>query len=518
MKRIILAVTALLLSAALLAGCSAKSTDTTATSASTGTTVTAGTVSTVDTADMFTDRDKEITYNEAESTAIKIADDASTYDGKGVKIDGNTITITAEGTYILSGSLSNGQVVVDASSDAKIQLVLNGADITNASSAAIYVIKANKVFITTADGSENKLSVTGNYVAIDDNNIDAAIYSKADLTMNGAGTLTINAKYGHGIVSKDDLVSTSGTYVITAASNGLSGKNSVRIADGTFTITAGKDGIHSENTDDTTKGFVYIEGGKINIRAGKQGIQGDEGVTIAGGTIDITKSYEGIEGPIISISAGDTTIVSSDDGMNAAVCYTQSGTKADTKSNNTSLFINISGGTLTVNSSGDGIDSNGSLTISGGEITVSGPTGNGDGTLDYNGTATITGGTLLGAGSSGMAVQFASTSTQGSILYVLSSVQQAGTEVALKDASGNVIAQYTPAKQFQSVNISASGLTAGSTYTLSIGSQDYTIDMTAITYSNSSGVQGGGPGGNQGGGPGGGQGGAPGGKGQTAKS
>lgn len=515
MKRIRSIAAALFLSAVLLSGCSAKSSETEKAAESTFASTTASTVSTKDTADMFTDRDKDITYSESESTAIKLADSASTSDGKGVEIKGNTITITAEGTYILSGSLSDGQIVVDASSDAKIQLVLKNAYIRNLNSAAISIVKANKVFLTTADGSDNKLSVTGEYAGTDDSKIDAVIFSKSDLTLNGAGTLTISASYGHGVVSKDDLAVTSGTYVITAAENGLVGKNSVRIADGVLTISAGKDGIHSENNDDTTKGFVYIEGGTINLSAGKQGVQGDLSVTVAGGKIDITKSYEGIEGPIINIKDGEVSIVSSDDGMNAAVCYTESGTKTDTMANNQNLSINISGGTLSINANGDGIDSNGNLTISGGNISVSGPTENNNGTLDYNGTATISGGTLLGAGSSGMTVQFDSSSTQGSILYVLSGTQQAGTQVTLKDASGNVVAQFTPAKQFQSVNISASGIKSGSSYTLSVGSQDYTIDMSAITYSNSSGR---GMGGGQGGGPGGGQSGGPGERGQTAKS
>ena len=481
----------------VFAGCTSQKEATANASPSTATTETIAS-DTAANGTMFTDRDKEIGYSEAESTTITLNNDASVSSGNGVTVKNNTVTISSEGTYILSGSLSNGQIVVDAADDAKIQIVLNGVDISNESTSAIYVKNADKVFLTTASNTENTVSVTGEYVAIDDNNIDAVIFAKSDLTLNGAGTLTISSKYGHGVVSKDDLAVTSGTYAITAASNGLSGKNSVRIADGTFAITAGKDGIHSENTDDTTIGFVYIEGGTINIIAEKQGIQGTTDVSILGGTIDITKSYEGIEGLTINISGGDVSLVASDDGLNAAGGNDGSGgTPQASMSAVDGCLINISGGKLTVDAKGDGIDSNGGLTISGGVITVSGPTENMDGTIDYNGTATITGGTLLGAGSSGMVQGFSDSSTQGSILYVLTSSQQAGTAVTLKDASGKVIAQLTPAKQFQSVNLSVPELASGATYTLTVGSTDYTIAMTATTFSNSTGAMGGGQGGGQ---------------------
>lgn len=494
MKRIISITTALLLVFALFAGCSqqTQSTENTA-STNTGSSQTPATsvVSGAEADDsMFTDRDKEIGYSESESTLITLADGAVNVDGEGAKIDGNTVTITDEGTYILSGSLSNGQIIVDASDDAKIQLVLDGVDITNESSAAIYIKTADKVFITTANESENKLSVTGEFVAIDDNNIDGAIYSKADLTLNGAGTLEINCAYGHGVVSKDDLVVTCGSYVITAAKQGLSGKDSVRIADGTFVLDVGTDGIHSENEDDTSLGFVYIEGGEFTISAGDDGIHAESSLKIIGGTINITESYEGLEGLTIDISGGTISLVASDDGINAAGGNDQSGgwMGGGGMASVDGCYINISGGTIAINASGDGIDSNGDLTISGGYITVSGPTNSGNGTIDYNGTGIITGGTLLGAGSSGMAEGFGESSTQCSIMYNLSSTQQAGTTVTLKDSSGNVLCEFSPEKQFQSVNISLPELTQGETYTLVVDSQEYSIELTSISYSNGGGM------------------------------
>lgn len=269
---------------------------------STDTTESQQAVSTGDTLsydDMFTDRDLDVGYEESDSVKISLSDDSTTVSSgssdnsstddtvDGVTVDGNVITITSGGTYIISGTLTEGQLVVDAD-DEKVQLVLDNADITCATSAAIYVKSAGKTFITLAEGSENILMNTAEFEAIDDNNIDAVIFSKDDLALNGSGTLTINSENGHGIVSKDDLKITGGTYNITAASHALSGKDSVRIAAGTFNLVSGKDGIHSENADDSSKGYVYIAGGEFTIDSTGDGIDASNIVQIDGGTFDIT--------------------------------------------------------------------------------------------------------------------------------------------------------------------------------------------------------------------------------------
>ena len=255
--------------------------------------------------DMFTERDLDVGYDESSAVKINLADDSTTVTvgddteadasetdetkaaSSGVSISGNIITISKEGTYVLSGALSEGQIVVDADS-AKVQLVLDNVDITCASSAAIYVKNADKTFITLAEDSENILMNTAEYEAIDDNNIDAVIFSKDDLTLNGKGTLTINSEYGHGIVSKDDLKLVSGTCNITAKNHALSGKDSVRIAAGTYNLTSGKDGIHSENADDDEKGFVYIASGDFIIESTGDGIDASYVVQIDDGDFDIT--------------------------------------------------------------------------------------------------------------------------------------------------------------------------------------------------------------------------------------
>lgn len=241
----------------------------------------------IDTSDMFSDRDKEVGYEETESVSVQLADDASSCDSDAVSIAENVLTIKEEGTYVLSGSLSEGMVIVEAEDTDKIHLVLDGVNISNSQSAALYIRSADKVFVTTASETENTMENGGTYTAIDENNIDAAIFSKSDLTFNGEGTLTVTAQEGNGIVSKDDLVFTSGSYEITSASHGISGKDSVRIANGSYKITAGKDGIHAENTEDTSVGFVYLAGGTVDITSQQDGISASAWLQAEDGTYTI---------------------------------------------------------------------------------------------------------------------------------------------------------------------------------------------------------------------------------------
>lgn len=579
-------------------------------------------------ADMFTERDLAGTYEESGAVYVTLSDDGITGETAGVAINGQTVTITAEGTYIFSGTLSEGQIVVDAD-NAKVQIVFDNVDITCASSAAVYVKSAEKVFVTLAEGSQNTLRNTDEYVAIDDNNIDAVIFAKSDLTLNGTGSLTIVSAEGHGIVSKDDLKITGGTYDITAAGHALSGKDSVRIADGTFILTAEKDGIHAENADDEEKGYIYIadgdftitsdgdgmdasnivqiEDGTLDITAGggaanslkthesdvpggpgggmpqngekpdgesmpqmgekldgenmtemgkrpdgttppekpsqtdqsdtadetaapdnatdhqsssaettedtttdesgtstkgikagggmylnggtyqidsaddsihsnanitiadgtytlatgDDGVHADDALIVNGGTITVTESYEGLEGLTVTIDDGTIDITASDDGINTA------GEKME-----------LNGGYIHILAGGDGVDSNGDLTINGGEIYIDGPSDNGNSAIDYGdrSSAYVNGGTLVAIGSSGMA-EVMSDSSKQKVLMVKLGEQMEGGNVVLTDSEGNVIVSYTALKTYDCVIISTAEVESGATYTLTTSGT--TTEVTA---------------------------------------
>lgn len=452
--------------------------------------------------DMFTNRDKEIGYEESEAIAIRLEDGASSCGSSAVTISGDTITITDEGIYLVSGTLTNGQIVVDAEKTDKLQIVLNGVDISCQNSAPIYIKQADKVFLTLDRDSDNRLATAGAFEADGDIHVDGVIFSKEDLTMNGLGSLTISTEWGHGVVSKDDLVITSGTYTITSTDHCLAGKDSVRIADGTFTLATDEDAIHSENDDDESLGFVYIAGGDITIHAGDDGIHAGNSLTVADGTITVVESYEGLEGKSIDISGGTISVVSSDDGLNAAGGNDSSGFigggRADNFSSSGDYYIHISGGTVYVDAEGDGIDSNGYLLVSGGEIYVSGPTNGADGALDYESYASITGGIVVAAGASGMAENFGSGSTQGAMMVNAASSQTG--EIILKDADGKEILSYAPDKVYRSVVISCPEVKKGETYQVVMGTETTTVAMTDIIYGSGNGFGGGGMDGRPGGG------------------
>ncbi len=397
-------------------------------------------------------------------TQINLSDSGSSCSSSYVDIDGDTVTITKKGVYELSGSLSDGQIIVDADG-AEVELILNNVSISNDSSAVIYVKQAETVYITLEENSVNKLSTTGEYEAIDENDIDAVIFSKDDLIITGSGSLTVDNDYGHGIVGKDDLTIVSGTYEITCAEDALSGNDSITVESGTYTINSGDDAIHS-----------------------------DLETVINGGTINIESCEEGIEGATVTINGGDINLTASDDGINAA----SDDATAET-------YIVINGGNLIIESSGDGIDANGALYVTGGNTIVYGPTNDGNGALDYDSTAKITGGTFIAIGSSGMAMNF-SEAEQGTILVNTGSAYGEGTVIKLTDSEGNVITELESKKTFSSVLISSPEIASDGSYTLTVGDTQTEISMEGNIY-------GSGMGGFPGGGGFGGQGGFGGGKG-----
>lgn len=541
--------------------------------------------------EMFTDRDLRNEYDLSKAVKIELNKTSAQSDSESVKISGSTVTITEEATYVVSGELENGSLVVNAPQSGKLQIVLNGANIHSETSAALYILQADKVFVTLAQGSENTLSNGGSFTAIDENNIDSALFSKQDLTLNGEGSLTVTSPAGHGIVCKDDLVITDGVYTVNCASHCLDANDSVRVANASLTLNGGKDAIHCENSDDTSKGFVYIAGGSIKAEAqgdgisssaytlieggevdilagggsenaqqkqseffggfmgggrphdmyeetesteedsasmkgikaagnltvsagsitvnsaddslhsdlsvnisggelfltsGDDAIHGEETLTVTDGTIDIFESYEGLEALNIDIQGGDIKLKATDDGLNAAGGVDESGYTGGRDgmfgggpggpggmggmSANSNGSIKISGGTLYINSSGDGLDANGTLEISGGHTTVTGPTQGDTATLDYDKTGVITGGTFIGTGASGGMAQSFSTSEQG-VVAVNTGHQSAETEIILKDSQGNTLISHKPELDFAVVILSSPEVVKGEIYSLTVGSE-----------------------------------------------
>lgn len=321
----------------------------------------------INASELFTERD--LTQNADTSSATSYT-----------LTDNNTITITEAGVYVLTGSASNATVIVDAADDAKVQLVLNGVTVNNTSAPAIYVKSADKVFVTTAQGTENNLTVTGAFTADGETNTDAVIFSKDDLVLNGLGTLNITSS-DNGISGKDDIKITGGTINITSASDAIEANDSIAIADGTVNITSQKDGLHAENDEDNSTGYIYICGGTITIDASGDGVQATTVVQIDGGTITVNGS-EGVEATYVQINGGTVTVNAYDDGINAS-----------SKSSAYTVTVEINGGDITVSMAQgdtDGVDSNGNLYINGGTISV-----NAQSPFDYDGEAQHNGGTII---------------------------------------------------------------------------------------------------------------------------
>lgn len=307
---------------------------------------------TIDVSGAFSDRDLDGSYDESKATRIALLDGGTTVTGDGATVSGNTVTITAAGTYLISGTLSEGQIKVEANEADKVQLVLSGATVTSANSAALHVAKADKVFLTLADGSENTLATSGAYAATDDSAIDGAVFSRSDLTVNGGGSLAVSSAEGNGIVCRDDVVLASGTATVTAAKHAIQANDSVRIAGGSYTLHAGTDGIHAKNDENSKLGYIYVaggslditaesdgfdanyvlrvDGGTITVSAGDDGLHAESDLTINGGDITVIKSNEGLEGARVTIAGGTQDVAASDDGVNASGDPDDSDSSSDT--------------------------------------------------------------------------------------------------------------------------------------------------------------------------------------------
>ena len=493
----------------------------------------------------FKEEDTDDTWSNSETATLTLAEDAITVAGSGAKVSGCSVTITAAGTYLVTGTLDDGQIIVDADGDSLVRIVLQDASVSCAKAAPIQVRNADKVVLILAAGTVNTLTDlrpadTAASDTTDDDSSDeetdepnAALYSQDDLSITGTGALKVQADYQDGITCKDTLKISSGTITIDAADDGVRGSDKLAIGGAALTVTAGGDGLRASNDTDEGLGLVIITGGTVTVKAGGDGIQAVTNVEISGGVLDITagsgsgqslsasgttsmkgiksssgltisggsvtidstddaihtnktivisggtltlasgddgihadesitidsgdiiisKSYEGIESMLITINGGTIRVASSDDGINIAGGNDGSsmGGRPGRNGFGTSTPSNqklvVSGGYIAVNAVGDGIDINGSVTMTGGTLFIFGPSANDNGALDYDNGFTLSGGRLLAVGSAGMA-QTADSDSQEVMAFTCN--MAAGTLMYIEDSDGNeVIAFEAPRNYIQ---------------------------------------------------------------------
>ncbi len=484
---------------------------------------------------------------------ITLKDNKIMVDSSQVTVSENVVTITASGTYVLTGKLSDGRIVVDAGKEDDVELVLNGVDITCSNYAPIQILQAGDTTIELAEESENILTDGTAYeLADDEDNTDAVIFSKDDLKLDGKGTLTIHANYKHGIVCKDDLEIKGGIYNIYAEEDGINANDSITVDDGVITISAGDDGMHVDEQFIINKGeitvtesyegleghSVIINNGIINIKASDDGINSNSGSDSEAGNEEsvqnpmqenIPEMPQGEEpqsskmpgeeagelmpemqseeiggmtsempedrgngGRIPDMSnennrgampetLGEEEKISMPDqprdrtqGAMAGTGMPGAGGRGMMDTDADSL-IEINGGIITVDADGDGLDSNGYLTVNGGELYISGASNDGNSAIDYGIEATINGGILIATGYSGMAESFNSTSKQYCLLHKTQAIAEGGTEVVVKNSAGAELIRWTPEKDFNCILVSTPEMDSNIEYTVELDGVEDTI-------------------------------------------
>ncbi|OFO77799.1 MULTISPECIES: carbohydrate-binding domain-containing protein [Rothia] len=525
---------------------SATATDTATSSSSFSTNVKSGEKLDVDT--HYSEQD--LSWDTSSETAIDLSNPTAT---DGVTVEDGTLTITKAGTYKLSGEYQ-GQIKVETADSDAVRLVLDNANITNSSGAALNVVNADEVILYSASGTTNTISDGADYTATGEDDPDAVVYSKADLTIAGEGTLKVNGNHEDGIHTSDGLVIASGTLEVNAANTGIKGKDYVDILGGTINVTAQQDGIKSTNDTDEGQGWTRLSNGTVTVNAGDDGFKASRVVEISGGSLTVEQSDEGIEAQYINVSGGDVNVTSADDGMNASLKTSdsestdssantsdtadqqqnnqqqgsipggqQSGTSGTAQQQNNTqnqgnqnmgqppampggnaqdgtsqngttgtgqqgmgqppqggmpgggggtfevvdAAINVSGGHVTVNAEGDGIDSNGVTTLSGGTLIVNGPSQGGNAALDTNGDLLLNGATVLSGSTADMFEAPSTNSTSGYLKLTNSSGFEQGSTVQVADSSGKVVANYKVTKSnVQLVLVSSSSIVKGQSYTV----------------------------------------------------
>ena len=499
----------------------------------------------------FTENDLVADWDTSSATTVTLKGDTAAIEGPGAYVYDGNVVIGGSGAYVVSGELTNGSLVVDASENSKVWILLDGVTIRNEDDACVVVDEADKVFLTLAEGSSNSLCSGATYSdgALEDGT-DGVIFAHDDLSINGGGSLVVTAEYGHAISANDDLVVGGGNISVTAPKDGIHANDSLRVANATLDVTAEDDGLAVSNDDAyiyvesgsvtvtaadegmVATGDVTIAGGDVTISSGTEsghhGIKAGGTCTIVDGTIIMPACYEGIQANYIDIQGGDLAVYPADDGLNASSGSSdgmggpmgggmgvgrgdggepsaEGGQPAggqpaggepslgDTgKSSSTELpWIHVSGGSvLVVNESArdaDGLDSNGDIIISGGDVRVS-LNGNGSNSaIDYGsesgGVCEISGGTVVACGGYAMAEGFDSTSTQCSVLYNISSGIEAGQTISLMDRDGNVLLSYEVPCSFTSVSLSCPQMTLGETYYVVAGASAEAVTLNEVASS-----------------------------------
>ncbi len=527
----------------------------------------------------FTDNDLDSGWDTSDAVYINLDDVGTGNLSSQVYSLNGSVVIGAPGKYVVSGTLNEGSLIVDAYDNSKVWILFDNVNISRSDDSCLIVNQADKVFLTLSPSSVNSLnsgSVFSDEAAADGR--DGAVFSRDDLTINGSGSLSVKSGYKHAIAANDDLVITGGSLTLSAENDCIHANDSIRVRDASISISSGDDGIAADNED----GWIYIESGDFSIDCadegiyapgsltlsggqfcistgtdqGHHGIRSDEKVLITGGDIIINSCYEGITAPDIEIADGNIEIYPADDGLNASNGSSsgmgmggmnggggmgampgegggdgmggmpgrggeetisgangkEGGTFHPSMNGNGGAApgsgplsgngtvsgdlpsILISGGTLTiVNESArdaDGLDSNGDITITGGDIRVS-LTGTGSNSaIDYGsesgGTAAISGGTIIACGSYAMAEGFDSTSSQCSILYNISDGVEKGTSISLEDNSGNALLSWDVPCSFSSAVLSCPSMKIGDSYLVVIGdsAEEVTLNETASSFGN----------------------------------
>jgi hypothetical protein len=490
-----------------------------------------------------------------------------------VTISEGIITITCAGTYNISGTLTNGQIIVKTTDDGDVRLVLNGVNITCSNSAPVFVKKAAKTIIVLPENTNNYLTDGSTYVLDSDNEPNAAIFSKSYLSFYGKGSLTVTANYKDGITSKDGMVIKSGTINVNATDDGIRGKDYLIVHNGGITVNAKDDGIKSDNEDDASLGYISIDsatvkiksngdgikahtnikisdgyfnittgvivtfksdseeeegpggtqtsggysgtnsekgikatgnltidkgtfilstaddalhshgtvtinGGTFSITAGDDAIHAETAITINDGSLNVTKCYEGIESAAITVNGGKINLISTDDAFNATKGLTAGGGEADDGS-----LLYINGGNVTVNAvSGDGLDSNGSLNITGGTTIVNGPQSQPEVGFDINGTFNISGGVIIGTGpnSGNMIEGPASSSSQYSVKVTISATLSSSTLFHIENSEGKEVVTFKPVRSTYYIVFSSPDLINGSTYSIFTGGSSTGVSIDGL--------------------------------------